>query len=81
MKQNNYIDDRIFGIPKPLNKGHNTSPNKSRIGMEYIHKVKIKNNVYFKVQIKRQNVSKIKYFKQLKEAKLFVMMLRENKYL
>ena len=79
--KNNYIDSKIYGVPAPLKKGHNTSPNKKRIGMEYIHKVNIDGKQRIKVHIKRQGKSKIKYFKKLKDAKMFVAFLRENKYL
>jgi hypothetical protein len=80
---NNYIDSKIYGVPAPLKKGNNTSPTKKRVGMEYIHKVYTGDGTYkyYKVHIKRQNKSKIKYFKKLKDAKMFVAFLRENKYL
>lgn len=80
---NQYIDSKIFGLPKPLRKGGNTSPNKKRIGKEYIHTVFAGDGTYkyYKVHIKRQNKSKIKYFKKLKDAKIFVEMLRQNNYL
>jgi len=79
--KNNYIISKIYGVPTPLRKGHNTSPSKKKIGTEYVHKVNIGEQKYFKVHIKRQNKSKIKYFKKLKDAKMFVAFLRENKYL
>lgn len=75
-----YITDKIYGLPKPLSKGHNTSPTKDG-GKEYLHKVSIKGYAYFKVHIKRQNVSKIKYFKKRKDAVVFIDMLKENRYL
>lgn len=75
-----YIEAKIYGLPKPLSKGHNTSPTKKG-GKEYVHKVKVRGYDYFKVHIKRQDVSKIKYFKLKKDAEMFVDMLRENKYL
>jgi hypothetical protein len=78
---NNYIDGTIYGVPKPLRKGHNTSPTKKKVGTEYVHKVVMSGIKYFKVHIKRQNKSKIKYFKKLKDAKMFVAFLRENKYI
>jgi len=78
---NNYIDGKIYGVPTPLKKGHNTSPTKKKIGTEYVHKVNCHGYKYYKVHIKRQNKSKIKYFKKLKDAKMFVAFLRENKYL
>ena len=78
-----YINNKIFGLPKPLRKGHNTSSTSKRTGKAYVHKVFIGGvkSPYYKCHIKRQNKSKIKYFKTMKEAKLFVLMLRENKYL
>lgn len=75
-----YINDKIFGVPKGLKKGGNTRY-KHKSVYPYVHKVMINTNVYFKVQIHRQNTSKIKYFKTLHEAKLFVDMLKVNKYL
>lgn len=78
--KNQYINDKIYGLPKLLKKGCNTSPNKNRIDSEYVHKVEINKYFYYKVHIKRQDVSKIKYFTKLKQAKLFVAMLRSNKY-
>lgn len=77
---NSYINKKIYGLPKPLKKGSNTSPNKKRINQEYIHKVTIGYSVYFKVHIKRQGISKIKYFKTRKLAQTFVLMLKENSY-
>lgn len=82
---NNYIEGKIFGLPKPMRMGHNTSATSSRIDKEYIHRVVIKDCIYYKVHIARNHnkiyTSKIKYFKAFKEAKLFVDMLRVNKYL
>lgn len=78
---NNYINTKIYGLPVPTKVGHNTSPDKLRKDLEYIHKVTIYGNDYFKVHLKRQGISKIKYFSKLKEAKMFVDFLRENKYL
>ena len=78
---NNYIDEKIHGLPKPLRKGHNTSPTSRRKNKEYVHKVTIGNHKYYKCHVKRQGVSKIKYFKKLKDAKFFVAFLRENRYL
>jgi len=76
-----YIAGKIFGVPKPSRLGWNTSPSSDRRDKEYIHKVTMRGFTYYKCHIKRKNVSKIKYFKQFKEAKLFVDMLRVNKYL
>lgn len=75
-----YINSKIFGVPKPLKKGARTGYKKKR-HYPYVHSVSMRGYQLWKVHIKRQNVSKIKYFKTLKEAKLFVDMLRENKYL
>jgi hypothetical protein len=76
----NYINEKIYGLPKPLHNGVNTSATKKRIGKEYVFKVCITGIEYYKVHIKRQNKSKIKYFKKLKDAKIFVEFLRKNKY-
>jgi len=76
-----YINEKIYGLPKPLKRGANTSPTSKRKNKEYVHKVILNGYTYYKVHIKRQDVSKIKYFKTLKEAKLFVLMLKANKYL
>jgi hypothetical protein len=77
----NYIEGTIFGLPKPARKGWNTYPATKKEGSEYVHKVTIGNCTYFKVHIGRKGKSKIKYFKKLKDAKMFVEMLRQNKYL
>lgn len=77
----NYINEKIFGLPKPLRKGHNTSATSKRIDKEYVHKVTIGGYVYYKCHVGRQGKSKIRYFKKMKEAKLFVEMLRINKYI
>ena len=75
-----YINDKIYGVPKPLKKGARTSLKKKK-GSEYIHKVMINGSTYWKVHVKRQGTSKIKYFKERKSAVMFVEMLRINKYL
>ena len=82
MKQQHlfYVDGKIFGLPKPLKAGGNTRF-KNKNHYPHVHNVIIGGNNYWKVHIKRQNKSKIKYFKTIKEAKLFVEMLRNNKYL
>ena len=82
MKQThlNYIDGKIFGVPKPLRNGFNTRF-KNKNHYPHVYFVNIRGYERWKVQIKRQNKSKIKYFKTLKEAKLFVDMLRNNKYI
>ncbi len=80
---NQYINEMIYGLPRPLKKGANTSPTSKRVDKEYIHRHFDKNTGYvrFRVLVKRQNVYKCKYFKTFKEAKMFRDMLRINKYL
>jgi hypothetical protein len=75
-----YINEKIYGLPKPEREGYNTR-HKHFNKPAYIHKVTTNGCGYFKVHIKRGGVSKIKYFKTQKEAELFVIFLRENKYL
>lgn len=77
----NYIEGKVYGLPKPKRKGYNTRYKHTR--KEYIHKVTINGSTYFKVHLARNSgtQSKIKYFKTEKEAELFVEMLRLNKYL
>jgi predicted transcriptional regulator with HTH domain len=77
---NKYIDTKIFGLPKPLRKGSNTSKTSKRIGKEYVHKWTDGKSVLWRCLIKRQNKYGAKYFKTMKEAKTFVLMLRENRY-
>ena len=76
----NYINEKIMGLPKPLRKGHRTGY-KCKRHYEYVHKVCIKGYDYFKVHVKRQGKSKIKYFKTLEEAKFFVDVIRESRFL
>lgn len=79
-----YILAKIYGLPKARKVIHKRYKN-TKPGREYIHKVNISNIDYYKVQVARNHdskyISKIKYFRKLKEAKLFVDMLRENRYL
>lgn len=80
--KNYYINEKVYGLPKPLKKGHNSSPNSDRIDKEYIHRWEdSRGYVLYRVMLKRQGVYKTKYFKTFKEAKLFRDMLRINKYL
>jgi hypothetical protein len=75
----NYINTRVFGLPKLKRLGSN---NRVKYNLPaYIHKVTIKGNKYFKVHLKRQDKSKIKYFKSRLDAEIFVDMLRLNNYL
>ena len=78
---NDYINEKIYGLPKPTRYGWNTSPTSRRKDKEYIYKVEIRGCKYYKVHVHRQGESKIKYFKRLKYAKMFVAMLRVNKYI
>jgi hypothetical protein len=75
-----YINKKVFGLPKPLRDGKCTSPLKPE-GTEYIYPVMINNQLRFKVQLHRGGKSKIKYFKDFKTAVLFRDMLRLNRYL
>ena len=75
-----YINACIFGLPRPKRLGNNTSKF-NRLGIEYIHRVEIHGSVYYKVRIKRQDKSKIKYFKNLKSALIYRDMLRINRYM
>lgn len=74
-----YINERIWGVPKPNKKGgdtrvkHNLPP--------YVHKVDIDGYIKYKVHVKRGDVSKIKYFNTLQEACMFAEMLKLNPYL
>lgn len=79
--KNHYIKERIFGLPAPKRVGHNTSATSKRIGKEYVFKVTIKGYTYYKVHVGRGGKTKTKYFKRLKQAKMFVAFLRENRYL
>lgn len=77
----NYIATKVFGLPKPKRKGHNTgSPHRRK---EYVHKVTIGEYTYFKVHVARNSgtQSKIKYFKTFQEACSFVELLKLNPYL
>jgi hypothetical protein len=74
-----YINKKVFGLPKPLRKGGNTRIKHALPA--YIHKIKMNGSRYFKVHLKRQGKSKIKYFKTLGEAEMFVELLRLHPYL
>lgn len=77
-----YLPQKVFGLPKALKKGSNTSPTKPRY---HLYPVKINKNGYsynyYKVHLKRQDKSKIKYFKTKLEAQLFLDSLKLNPYL
>jgi hypothetical protein len=77
----NYINKKIFGLPKPK---HGVKSHKRKNSLPpYVHHVVIGNNPYFKVHIARNSgaQSKIKYFKTLKVAEIFVELLKLNPYL
>ena len=74
-----YIESKVYGLPKPKRKGNNTGSKHRR--KEYVHKVTIRKNTYYKVHVKRDDKSKIKYFKTFKVACIFIDMLKENPYL
>lgn len=74
----NYLNEKIYGIPKQKRKGHNTGSGKRK--KEYVHKINISGYEYYKVHIKRGQKSKIKYFKSFKEASMFVDLLKLNPY-
>lgn len=75
-----YINAKVYGLPSPKSIGHKTSNNKGE-RTKYVYKVEINGYTYYKVHMKRQDLSKIKYFKKLKTAQIFVEMLRINRYL
>lgn len=77
----NYINNKIFGLPKQKRIGTNTGSKHRR--KEYVHKVTISNNIYYKVHIARNSgkQSKIKYFKKFRDACSFVDLLKLNPYL
>jgi len=76
-----YLPRKVFGLPKATKPGHKTS-SKAKYHM-YV--VTIKKDgysyKYYKVHVKRQNKSKIKYFTTKIEAQLFLDSLRINPYL
>lgn len=74
----NYLD-KVVGLPKPSRRGYNTRVKHNY--KPYIHRVKISGLTYYKVHIKRQNKSKIKYFKFKYEAEMFLKLLQLNPYL
>jgi hypothetical protein len=76
-----YITTKVYGLPKPKRNGTNTgSPHRRK---EYVHKVMIREYMYFKVHIARNSgkQSKIKYFKTFQEACSFVDLLKLNPYI
>jgi len=75
-----YINAKVYGLPKPLRDGKCTSPFKA-IDTEYIYPVMIKGLLYFKVQLHRGGKHKTKYFKSFKTAVIFRDMLKLNRYL
>jgi hypothetical protein len=75
-----YIKSKVYGLPKPLRRGWKTSSTKTE-ETKYIYLVKIKGFRYYKVHLKRQGLSKIKYFKTMNQALVFVEFLRLNPYL
>ena len=83
----NYINKKIYGLPKPLRAGNNTSPHrKDRI--PYLHLVNVgtkdKSRLYWKVHIKRQGKDKKKYFagdvKGKQDALNYLKFLELNPY-
>lgn len=75
-----YINKKVYGIPALKKLGHKTSFKKGDM-TKYVYKVEINGYTYYKVHLKLQDISKIKYFKKLKTAQIFVEMLRINPYL
>jgi hypothetical protein len=77
-----YLPRKVFGLPKATRQGHNTSPTRPKY---HLYVVTIKRNgyshKYYKVHLKRQNKSKIKYFTTKIEAQLFLESLKLNPYL
>lgn len=78
-----YINKKVYGLPKPKRKGNNTGSKRRR--KEYVHEVTIGGNRYFKVHLARTGksgkISKIKYFKTFDEACAFVELLKINPYI
>lgn len=74
-----YLPRKVYGLPKAKREGFVTSPTGKT--KTHLYRVKIGDNTYFKVHLKRQNKSKIKYFKTRLEAQLFVDSLRLQPYL
>lgn len=76
----NYINEKIYGLPK-LKQIRSSIPIKRKRDLPpYIHKIKNNGKKNFKVHLKRQGKSKIKYFKTLDEAITFVELLKLNPY-
>lgn len=74
-----YINEKVFGLPSPSKPGFRNRYKKKY--SPYVHKVSINNYIYFKVHLKRGDKSKIKYFKTMREANIFVELLNLNPYL
>lgn len=73
-----YLPQKVYGVPKATKQGHNTSSIKPRY---HLYRVKITGYTYYKVHLKRQDKSKIKYFKTKIEAQVFIDSLMLNPYL
>jgi hypothetical protein len=72
-----YINGKIMGLAVPI------VPRKGlckRYGMgPYVHLVFINKQEYYKVHVKRSNISSIKYFKKLEAAQRFVESMQIEK--
>lgn len=66
----------IEGLPVKKREGFNTRRGSPR---NHVYKVTIGDYVYFKVHIKRDNKSYIRYFKLKKDAKKFASLLDKYK--
>lgn len=75
-----YITGKIYGLPKPL-KTRTKESRKKEAGTQHVYSVVIGVTKYYKVHFKRQDISKIKYFRKKTDALMFREMLRLNKYL
>lgn len=77
----NYLPKKVYCLPNGSRDGRRTS----RRRKYHIYKVSISqpgyNYTYYKVHLKRQDKSKIKYFKSRLEAQLFLDSLQINRYL
>jgi hypothetical protein len=72
---------KIYGLPKA---NRITGPYKRKSSLpQHVHHVVINNLAYYKVHLARNSgaQSKIKYFKTLKAAIIFVDLLKLNPYL
>lgn len=72
-----YLPMKVFGLPKSKHKGWNTSKKPKY----HMYVVKIAGYTYYKIHLKRQDKSKIKYFKSKLQAQLFLESLKINPYL